>query len=563
MKRWPALCSLVALAAGCTGGDSARSTRSAADFTSFTDVTESSGVRFQHTSGFDGRSWRVAETVNGGVALLDCDGDGWLDIYFTNARKVDPGPSPPRNALYRNLGKGVFTDASAGSGADHPDFSLGCAVADVDGDGRSDIYVTNAGPNRLYRSLGGGRFEDLAPAARVAGESIDSGCAFFDMDADGDLDLYVASYVRAERDGLGPAMLRGVPSYWPPLNYEAAPDHLYENRGDGTFADVSEASGIRAVEPGRGLGVVASDLNGDGHLDLYVANDMTANFLFLGDGKGRFREDGFLAGNALGADGKELGSMGIAVGDYDLDGRSDLVVTNYQNQPNNLYRSAEGGLYEEMGTMAGIALHSLSLVSWGVGFSDLDKDGLEDLFIANGHLNPYTEKMDETTRHEQPNLVYRNRGDGAFEDLSGAAGRALAAARSSRGAAFGDLDNDGDVDIVVVSADGPPQILRNDSRAARSWALVRLVGGGRNRDAIGTRVSLVADGRTQWRERRSAESYLSANDPRLHFGLGGAERITSLEVRWPSGEVERHEDLPARRLITIEKGEKAFAATEP
>jgi hypothetical protein len=359
-----------------------------------------------------------------------------------------------------------------------------------------------------------------------------------------------------------PAVVRGVPGYWPPLNYRPAPHHLYENLGDGAFRDVSEASGIRAPEAGRGLGVIAGDFNGDGHADLYVANDMSANFMFLGDGKGRFREEAYFNGTALSDDGMPLGSMGLAVADYDGDGASDLFVTNYQDQPNNLYRGSKSGHFEDLMQLVGRPSHSLPDVAWGVGFADFNHDGWVDLMVVNGHLNPETQRLDPTTRYAQPKHIYRNRGDGGFEDVSERSGDAVKTPRVSRGAAFGDIDNDGDVDVVVNDSIGPAELLRNDGEAGGAWALLRLVGSGRNRDAIGARVVVTAAGRRQERERRSASSYLSADDPRLHFGLGGAARIDRIEVRWPGGAVQAHEGLPVRRLLVIRQGEERWEALE-
>ncbi|MBI4605114.1 MAG: CRTAC1 family protein [Planctomycetes bacterium] len=528
-----------------------------APFPTFTDVTEAVGIRFQHDNGFDGVRYRVVETVNGGVALLDYDLDGRLDIYFTNGCKLEPGPIPPRDALYRQGPDGKFTDVAREAGVDDPLMSLGVSVADVDGDSDPDIFVTNQGRNRLYRNDGNATFTDIAPESGVAGDSMHSGSAFLDMETDGDLDLYVASYVEEKGPEYPACVVRGVPGYWPPRNYPAARHRLYENKGDGRFADVSEVSGIRNVDPpGRGLGVIAADLNDDGHQDIYVANDMTANYLFLGDGKGKFAETGLLSGAALGEGGEELGSMGVDAADYDGDQHLDLCVTNYQDQINNLYRCSGPAAYEEMARLAGISPGGLPEVSWGVGFFDFDCDGAPDLFIANGHLNPGTRLMDESTSYAQPKKLFRNAGQGRFENVTAGAGAAVGRPRVSRGAAFGDIDNDGDVDAVVVEAQGSPEVLRNDGGSSGAWCLVELRGAGRNRDGLGARVTLSAGGRTLIAERRGSGSYLSANDPRLHFGLGPARVIDRIAVRWPDGSRDMHEGLPVRRLIRITQGRR-------
>ncbi len=532
-------------------------------FPTFTDIVTACGMTFQHDNGFDGRNYRVVETVNGGVGLLDYDGDGLLDVFFTNARRLEAGADGPRNALYRQRSDGSFTDVAATARVNDASTSLGCAVADVNGDRRPDLYVTNLGPNRLYRNNGDGTFTDMAPEAGVAGSSMDSGSAFLDMERDGDLDLHVASYVVDDGIKYPPLVVRGVPGYWPPLNYKPAPHHLFENKGDGRFIDVSEASGIRAVEePGRGLGVISADFNNDGNPDLYVANDMTANFMFLGDGKGRFTEVGFMNGTALGEQGNVLGSMGVDAADYDGDARLDLCVTNYQNQINNLYHATGRDIYEEMAHHAGISQGALPEVSWGTGFSDLDGDGWVDLFIANGHLNPGTHEMDESTSYAQPKKIFRNMGNGRFENVTSRCGEAARRPRVSRGAAFGDIDNDGDIDVIVVEARGGPEVLRNDGGNDNAWCLVELTGSGLNVDAIGARVSVTASGRKQIAERRSSGSYLSANDPRLHFGLGNAKKIDRIEVRWPEGRTEAYMDLPVRRLLKIAAGKRDVAAVE-
>jgi hypothetical protein len=551
----------LALLPGCRrpgdGGDAGGA------FPVFTDTVSEAGIAFRHDDGFDGKRYRVVETVNGGVALLDHDGDGFLDIYFTNGRKIDGAASPARDALYRNNKNGTFTDVTDAAGLGDEYLTLGVSVADIDGDADPDLYITNDGPNRLYRNNGDGTFTDIAPVAGLASETMDSGSAFLDMDGDGDLDLYVASYVIDEGKEHRPCMVRGVPGYWPPRNYAASPHKLYENTGDGRFVDVSRSAGIHDVDPGRGLGVISADFNDDGTADIYVANDTTANFMFLGDGSGRFLEAGLLNGTALGDDGDEQGSMGVDVQDYDGDGKLDLCVTNYQDEINNLFRWTRDGNYEEMARSAGVAEGTLPDVAWGVGLVDLDNDGWRDLFMARGHLNHGAHEMDESTTYAQPKRIYRNLGDGRFEDVTARAGAAVRLPRVSRGAAFGDIDNDGDIDVVVIESNGPPEVLRNDGGNRGSWCSVLLVGSGLNRDAIGARVTIVAGGAVQVAERRSSGSYLSANDPRLHFGLGAADHVERLEVRWPGGGRDVHEKVPARKLIRITKGRPGFEALDP
>jgi hypothetical protein len=531
---------------------------SGAEFPVFTDVSRESGIAFLHDNGFDGRRYRVVETVNGGVALLDYDGDGFLDVYFTNGRKIEAGASPPRDALYKSKGDGTFTDVTEAAGVGDEHLTLGVSVADVDGDGDPDVYITNLGPNRLYRNNGNGTFTDIAPEAGLASETLDTGSAFLDMENDGDLDLYVASYVIDDGKEHRPCMVRGFPGYWPPRNYPAAPHKLFANQGNGRFIDVSKSSGIHDVEPGRGLGVIAADFNDDGKADIYVANDTTANFMFLGDGKGRFRDVGLASGTAIGDDGDEQGSMGVEAQDYDGDGKLDLLVTNYQDETNNLFRWAGADSYQDMARIAGVADGTLPEVAWGVGLVDLDNDGWKDLFIANGHLNPHAHEMDESTAYAQRKRIHRNLGNGRFEEATGRAGAAVQTPRVSRGAAFGDLDNDGDVDVVVIDANGAPEVLRNDGGNNRGWLKVMIVDSGLNRDAIGARVTILAGGASQIGERRSSGSYLSASDGRLHFGLGPGSGVDRLEVRWPGGEKDVLERVPSGKLIRVTKGKPGF-----
>lgn len=528
----------------------------------FSDITAESGITFRHDNGWDGTSYRVVETVNGGVAFLDFDGDGFLDLYLTSGRKIDVGSNAPKNALYRGRGDGTFEDVSTISGTDDSSFSLGACIADVDGDGRPDIYVTNDGPNRLYRNLGSGKFEDVAKKLGVASDSMDAGAVFFDMDSDGDLDLYVASYVTDERADQKPAISFGTPSYWPPRNYAGSPDRLYENRGGEGFVDVSESSGIRNVTPGRGLGVVAQDLNGDGHSDIYVANDMTLNFLFVGDGKGKFEEVALEAGVAAGFEGRDQGSMGVTVADFDADGLPDLCVTNYFQQLNNLFRSTEAGIFDDIVQASGVARDNSRDVSWGVGFHDFDSDGWRDLFVVNGHLNPYAEKLDDGSTYRQRDRLFRNTGGGVFVDVSSSCGDIASIERVGRGAAFGDIDNDGDIDIVVSNSGDLPVLLRNDSPPTHGWLFVRLVGDKGNRDGVGARVTITVGGETRSSTRTSSDSYLGSNDPRLHFGIGASETVDELRVRWADGSEQSHKSIPANRLVVAKKSSAGFDVQE-
>ena len=551
----------VVISMSCTGKPS--SDDKTLELPIFDDVTSSLSLAFVHDNGFDGKHYRVAETVNGGVGLLDVDQDGLLDIYFTNANKLDAGSHPSRDSLHRRNVDGKYEDISTRAGVGDAGFSFGCSVADLNGDGYPELFVTRWGVNRLFKNNRNGTLTDSAADAGLTEASMHTGSAFFDMDKDGDLDLYVASYVKDEGGDYPPVVVRGAPGYWPPRNYQAAQHHLYKNQGDDRFVDVSQEAGILDImDPGRGLGVVSADFNNDGNADIYVANDMSANFMFMGDGTGRFSEAGFANGTALGDQGEELGSMGVAVADYDRDGWQDICVTNYQNQVNNLYRRTGTGNYEEMSRVSGIAQGALPEVSWGAGFADFDNDSWVDLFIANGHLNPFTNEMDQSTLYAQPKKLFRNLGGGKFENITTRAGNALRKPSVGRGAAFGDLDNDGDVDVVLGVSNGAPEILINRGRPRLAWALVRLEGSGQNRDAIGARVSVTANGQTQIAERQSASSYLSVNDCRLHFGLGKASRVDRLEVIWPSGKRTAYQDLPVGKLLGVKESSSVVSVEE-
>ena len=511
---------------------------------SFEDMTPSSGIDFERDNGHDTKSWRGVETVNGGLALLDFDSDGRLDIYFTNGRP--PGSATAAgNRLYRNAGDWKFEDVSAASGTADDSLGLGCAAADIDGDGLVDLYVTNLGPNRLYRNLGGGRFTDIAAKAGVAGDSMDAGAVFFDMDRDGDLDLYVASYMDDTKVEHAPLVYRGVPGYWPPTSYEAAPDQLYENLGNGSFVDVSETSGIRTVLPGRGLGVLSADFNGDGNADLYVANDMSENFMFIGDGEGGFEEQGLFNGSALGQDGSPLGSMGLDSGDFDGDGSFDLIVTNYHKQLNALYHNEGKFGFSDQALSRGMGDSTLPMVGWGTRLLDYDNDGQLDLFVANGHLEDQIDRYDQSSEYRQRNQLYRGENK-RFTEITNGGGNGLGEKLSSRGAAFGDIDNDGDIDIVVCNSRERPSLLINETPNKNTWLSLKLRGK-KDPYALGARASVTASGRTQVAEVRSGGSYVCQNDLRLHFGLAGSKKAEKVIIRWPGGNSSTFENLEANR----------------
>ncbi|MBT5711200.1 CRTAC1 family protein, partial [Candidatus Poribacteria bacterium] len=483
------------------------------------------------------------------------DGDGLLDAYFVNGAPL-PGSeqtTPPENRLYRNLGDGTFADVTLTAGVGDTGYGLGCGVADIDNDGDSDLFITNYGPNALYRNDGDGTFTDITGEAGVGHAGFSAGSAFADFDSDGFVDLFVANYVDLDLESRPECHQGGIRAYCRPEDYPATLDALYRNNGDGTFSDVSEAAGI--TKRGRGLGVVWSDFDGDGLADIYVANDRMANFLYRNRGDESFEEIGEVSGAAYNEHGYSESGMGVATGDFDGDGATDLFVTNYQAQTNTLYRN-EGPLgFWDVTDRAGLGESSLLTLAWGAEFADLDNDGLLDLFVANGHLEPDIAAFEEVGEYRQTNQTYRNVGNGRLLDVSEDAGAGLAIARSSRGLAMGDVDNDGDMDALVGNIGEAPDLLRNDSNVGAAWIGITLVGVESSRDGIGARIDVTAGGRTQTRAIRSGGSYLSRSDPRALFGLGDADVVDELTVRWPSGVVDRLGKVAARSYIEIREGQ--------
>ncbi|MBI4601689.1 MAG: CRTAC1 family protein [Planctomycetes bacterium] len=502
----------------------------------FTDAAREAGIRFRHTDGGCGSRW-FAEQVGSGVAFIDADGDGRLDLYFPSGVPLPGCPEADRatSRFFRNAGGGRFADATDASGLGEPGYATGCAAGDVDSDGDEDLFVACLGPDRLYRNERG-RFADSAAEAGVADPAFGSSASFLDYDRDGDLDLYVASYVEVETGKEKRCTRGGLHVYCLPQDYPGAPDRLYRNDGRGRFTDVTPEAGV-LMPRGRGLGVAVGDYDSDGWPDIYVANDTNENHLFRNLGDGTFLERGLEAGVAVSENGVLENGMGTDWGDWSGDGLLDLVVTNFDGQTNALYRSLGGGLFEDVSFASGTGEASLPYVGWASVFADLDSDGLLDLFVTNGHVFDNVARFQEGAAYAQPSLVHRNLGNGRF------ATRRLDRAASmeprvGRGAAAGDYDGDGDLDIAVSNLNAEPFLLRNDSLRAGRWLGLRLAGTRSNRSAIGARVELRAGGRLQVREVKSGSGYLSQGDLRLLFGLGDARSIDSLVVRWPSGRVE-------------------------
>jgi len=548
-SRWTGLCTVCILLSGLS--------RLAAGPFLFTDVTAETGIAFKHENGASGKL-HIIETVTGGLALLDYDVDGDVDIYFVNGAYHDGtvADAAPRNALYRNDGRWRFTDVTAVAGVGDTGFGLGVAVADYDNDGDPDIYVNNHGPNILYRNNGDGTFTDVTAHAGVTNSSqMGAGANFLDADGDGDLDLYVSNYVRCLTDGDYGSTRGGHPAYLGPAAsiYVDTADVLFRNNGDGTFTDGSKDAGIHA-HAGAGMGTICGDVDNDGDTDIVVANDMGGNFLLINDGHGRFEETGLIAGMAFDDNGEAQGSMGAELGDYDNDGRLDLYITSFQSQLATLYRNLGNAEFEDVTTLTGAGTGTVPLVTWGSGLVDFDHDGDRDLFVACGHLQPNVEAYDGRTSYYQQNKLYANNGQGRFLDVSDQSGSGLQVKLSSRGAGLDDLDNDGDVDIVVLNSTTGPTLLRNDTPGKGHWLEVSLKGTRTNRDGVGAQVRVHAGSLVLLDEIHSGRGYQSHFGTRLHFGLGQRTEIDRVEVSWIGGKTETYRNIPVDQKIVLEEG---------
>ena len=566
------LAAALALSAGRTAGVTGAS---GAEW--FTDGTAAAGIDFVHFNGMSG-NYDFAEIFAPGVALLDFDNDGDLDVYFPQGRPLADGaaaddgaglaeaPVPLTDRLYRNdlvvRSDGSrtlqFTDVTAGSGLDAPGYGMGAATGDFDNDGRIDLYLTRLGPNRMLRGNGDGTFSDVTSRTGTGHPRWGLSAAFLDFDRDGWLDLYVGNYVDHRPGGDADCSTpTGVRNYCGPQRYLPVPDRLYRNRGDGTFADVTAESQIASAY-GRALGVVADDLNGDGWVDIYVANDGDENQLWINRRDGTFRDEALLAGVALNHAGMAEAGMGVDAGDFDNDGDADLFVTHLDNETNTLYVNDGTGTFEDRSARARLAAPSVPYTGFGARWFDFDNDGWLDLLAVNGAvsvLQPLLQAGDPFPLHQR-NQLFRNRGDGRFEDAGARAGAAFRPSEVSRGAAFGDLDNDGDVDVVIGNNNGPARLLLNQVGNRNPWLGLRLVGGEPARDMLGARVGVFpgAGRPALWRRAGSDGSYASASDPRVLVGLGRAATVQRVEVIWPSGRIEAWTDPAAGRWLTLMEG---------
>jgi hypothetical protein len=519
----------------------------------FTDITRPSGLSFHHVNGASPDK-HLVETMGSGGMFLDYDNDGWLDIFLVDGGSLADArvASRARHRLYRNQGNATFEDATVRAGIQHRGYGMGACAGDYDSDGWIDLYVTSDGPNTLYRNRGNGSFADVTTTAKVGDSRWSAGCAFSDLDRDGDLDLFVVNYVDDSRRPppyCGDAAV-GTRFYCHPLNYRSLPNTLYRNDGGGVFTDVSAGSGI-ATHRGNGLGTIVTDYDADGWPDLFVANDSVANYLFRNTHGLKFVDAALGAGVAVATDGKARAGMGVDAGDYDGDGRDDVVVTNLDFETHSLYRNLGKGLFEYATRTSGLGFATLPFVGFGVAFLDVDSDTQLDLAIANGHIMDNAPVFRSGSTYNQRKLLFRNSGSGKFVEIGRSAGEGFGLEKVGRGLAAGDIDNDGDLDLLVTNNGQTADLLRNDSRGGSSL-LVRAVVSGR--DAIGARVRVTVGGRTQVREVRAGSSYLSQNDLRLHFGLGDAAIVDRIEVTWPSQRVEVVTKVAANQIVTIHEG---------
>lgn len=525
----------------------------------FTEITDAVGLDFVHDAGASGR-YHHPEIMAPGCAFLDYDADGDLDIYLVQAGRdvVNPSGEIAPNRLFRQEADGKFVDVTAASGLGDTGYGMGVAVGDIDNDGLPDVFVSNYGPDRLYRNEGNGRFRDITSSAGIRGDHWSASATFCDVDADGLLDLYVTHYVAYDPKRVCRG-LDGKPDYCSPQVFPGVSDSLYRNLGDGKFADVSVASGIGSVAL-PGLGLVCADWNDDGRADFYVANDGEVNQLWVNDGNGKFTEDAFFKGLALNSFGRAEAGMGVAVGDVDADGDLDLFLTHLKDETNTLYLNQGNRGFEDASATAGLGAPSLPMTGFGTAFFDLEHDGDVDLVLVNGRVGrfsplPGARPGPVWDAFAEPNAVLLNDGHGRFQDASSRAGSFASLVEISRGMAVGDVDRDGDLDVLVAQTQGKARLFRNDAAKAGHWLQVRAVEPALQRDAYGATVVLVSGGRRTVRVIQPGYSYLSSNDPRAHFGLPGDGNIEEISVRWPDGAWERFAGGKPDRLVVLRRGE--------
>ncbi len=525
----------------------------------FTDVAAQAGLKYPAISGFPDRCDYITETMGCGIGFLDYDNDGWLDIFVLSGTRSDGSAADATNRLYKNNRNGTFTDVTEQAGLVRNGWAYGVTIGDYNNDGYEDIFVTYLGQNVLYRNNGNGTFTDVTKEAGLLfAPRWSTGCTWIDYDRDGKLDLFVSHYLTFDPKRVPPTgkdpncNWKGIPVNCGPRGLPAETHSLYHNNGDGTFADVTQKSGIGAVKGSFGLTAVAADFDDDGWPDIYVACDSTPSLLFRNNHDGTFIDEGLERGIALNEDGQEQAGMGVGVGDFNCDGKLDIFKTHFTEDTAVLYRNEGKGNFTDVTIRAGLGVET-RYICWGTGLQDLDNDGWPDIFVVTGSVYPEVEKKYPEYPHRTPRFIFRNLGEGKFEELMEQAGAAITAPHASRGVAFGDFDNDGDLDILILNQNEPPSLLRNDMTGNNHWLKVKLAGVQSNRSAIGGRVTAHYSGRQQAQEVLGQSSFLSVSDRRLHFGLGQAQSA-DLEIRWPNGARETIANVAADQLVVVKEG---------
>ena len=523
----------------------------------FADATAASGIKFVHNSGRAGKKF-LPETMGSGVVLFDADGDGWLDAFFVNGRDWKAGSRKSTQTFYRNNRNGTFTDASKGSGLDVQVYGMGAAAGDYDNDGKKDLYLTALEGDRLFRNLGGGKFQDVTAASGIKNANFGTSAAWVDYDKDGRLDLFVANYVQWSEDkDLWCSLDGATKSYCTPESYKATSSKLYRNVG-GKFEDVSQRAGVAGE--GKALGVAILDFNMDGWPDIFVANDTQPNKLYRNLKDGRFVDEGMESGVAFSEEGVARGAMGVDAADYDRSGRPHLLVGNFANEMLALYHNEGSGVFVDEAPASAVGRASLLTLSFSVFFFDYDLDGFLDIFSANGHIEEEINRVQPRVQYRQPPFLFRNQGKGKFEQIkAGQLDQPLVA----RGAAYGDLDRDGDLDLVVTTNHGPAKVFRNEGGNRNRWLQIRTVGAKSNRDGIGAIVRVTSASGKQWNQVRSGSSYCSQSDLALTFGLGKDPGATSIEIDWPSGAKQKLGAVPANQILVIQEGKGIVAKAGP
>jgi hypothetical protein len=557
LRTVPAVCAPALLPHGLNAAASP-----AEPFSRFVDVAAEAGLTQPVYYGGAGSATYILEITGCGCAFIDYDNDGWMDIFLPTGRRIEGIPPGATNRLYHNNRDGTFTDVTEKAGLKDAGWAMGVCVGDYDNDGFDDLFVTYYGSNKLYHNNGDGTFTDVTEKAGLLQQGIHygSGCTFIERNRNGLLDLFVANYIDLDMvHGPKPSMsipncnYEGVPVNCGPLGLATPHHYFYRNNGDGTFTDVSEESGISKLSGSFGLTAVVLDADEDGWPDIFVACDATFSFLLMNNHDGTFREEALLRGLAVNMDGQRMSGMGVGLGDYDLDGHLDIVRTHFYNEPTGVYHNDGKGYFDDVTEQVGLGQEH-RFIDWGVGLTDLDNDGHPDILIVSGTVYPELQKsFPDRFPALTPRLIFRNRGHGTFSEMIDEAGPGIASRHCSRGAAFADFDNDGDLDVLVMNRNEPPSLLRNDAPPGNRWIKVRLEGTKSNRSAIGARVLAHYDGKVQAQMVTSQCSYISVNDPRLHFGLGQAA-TADFDIFWPSGAKETYKGLAAGTLHTIREG---------